>query len=177
MSPAETDPGGASGGPVPAAAGAAPRKALPFAVRDAIRCYIEARRSEIRTPPPELLSAIERSRAPAFRDTLLSLIRSRGLVDSRVCEAAGIDRRHYSKIRNDPGWRPTKTTAVSFAFALRLDIDEAGRLLRSAGYALSDASDFDLVCSYFIEHRNWNPNDVNDALHAFKQPLVCGALR
>ena len=142
----------------------------------AVREYIDARRLLASAPPPpSLLEKLRAERRPAFRDTLLSMIRERGLVDSHVCEAAGVDRRHYSKIRNDPAWCPTKTTAVSFALALRLSLREADRLLRSAGYAFSEASDFDLICSYFIEHGNWNANDVNDVLYTFRQPLVCGA--
>ena len=104
------------------------------------------------------------------------MIRERGLVDSRVYEAAGVDRRHYSKIRNKADYRPTKETAVSFAFALRLGIRETEKLLRSAGYAFSESSDFDLICSYFIEEGEWNPAEVNDALWAYGQPLVCGAV-
>ena len=60
--------------------------------------------------------------------------------------------------------------------ALRLGIREAARLLRSAGYAFSEASDFDLICSYFIEEGEWDPAEVNDALWAYGQPLVCGAV-
>lgn len=159
------------------AAPRAPRRPPDAETLAAVREYIDARRLFAATPPPpSLLEKLKNDRKPAFRDTLLSMIRDRGLVDSRVCEAAGVDRRHYSKIRNDPDWRPTKTTVVSFALALRLCLADADKLLRSAGYAFSEAQDFDLICSYFIEHRNWNANDVNDVLHAFRQPLVCGAL-
>ena len=151
-------------------------RALSPARREAIREYIQVRRMRAPEPPPELVARLDSERLPAFRDTLLAMIRARGLVDSRVYEAAGIDRRHYSKIRNRADYRPTKTTAVSFAFALRLGIREAERLLRSAGYAFSEASDFDLICSYFIEEGEWDPVEVNDALWAYGQPLVCGAV-
>ena len=144
--------------------------------REAIREYIQARRMRAPEPPPDLVARLDADRRPAFRDTLLAMIRERGLVDSRVYEAAGIDRRHYSKIRNHADYRPTKTTAVSFAFALRLGIRETEKLLRSAGYAFSESSDFDLICSYFIEEGEWDPAEVNDALWAYGQPLVCGAV-
>ena len=143
--------------------------------REAIREYLAVRRMSAPEPPPDLVARLDAERLPAFRDTLLAMIRERGLVDSRVYEAAGIDRRHYSKIRNRADYRPTKVTAVSFAFALRLGIREAERLLRAAGYAFSESSDFDLICSYFIEEGEWNPAEVNDALWAYGQPLVCGA--
>ena len=142
----------------------------------AIREYLQVRRMRAPAPPSALAARLDAERLPAFRDTLLAMIRERGLIDSRVYEAAGIDRRHYSKIRNHADYRPTKTTAVSFAFALRLGIHEAEKLLRAAGYAFSEASDFDLICSYFIEEGEWNPAEVNDALWAYGQPLVCGAV-
>ena len=151
------------------------QRALSPARRAAIREYIQVRRLAAGEPPPELVARLDSERLPAFRDTLLEMIRARGLVDSHVYEAAGIDRRHYSKIRNHADYRPTKTTAVSFAFALRLGIREAEKLLRSAGYAFSESSDFDLICSYFIEEGEWDPAEVNDALWAYGQPLVCGA--
>lgn len=152
-----------------------PFRPLDPAVREAITDYFDACRLNAGEPPSELVARLENGRQPAFRDTLLSMIRERGAVDSRVCAAAGIDRRHYSKIRNSEDWRPGKVTAVSFALALKLDLRDAERLLRSAGYAFSRASDFDLICSYFIEHRIWDPTAVNEALYAFGQPLVCGA--
>ncbi len=133
------------------------------------------RRSCVQEPPAGLAERLGAGRPPTFRDTLLGLIRARGLVDSHLCAAAGIDRRHYSKIRNDPRYQPSKATALSFAFALHLDIAQAKALLRSAGYALTDASDFDLICSYFLERGEWNAAEVNDALYAYGQPLICGA--
>lgn len=135
---------------------------------------MERRRICVEEPPDGLVARLAEKRLPAFRDTLLSLIRARGLIDSRVCQAAGVDRRHYSKIRNAPDYHPTKPTVVSFAFALRLGIHETVKLLRSAGYALSESSDFDLICSYFIEEKVWDANVVNDALYAYGQPLICG---
>ena len=142
----------------------------------AIREYLQVRRMRAPAPPSALAARLDAERLPAFRDTLLAMIRERGLIDSHVYEAAGIDRRHYSKIRNREDYRPTKVTAVSFAFALRLGIHDARKLLLSAGYAFSESSDFDLICSYFIEEKTWDPNLVNDALYAYRQPLICGVL-
>ncbi len=151
-----------------------PRPLSP-ARRSAIREYLQVRRMSEPEPPSALAARLESERLPAFRDTLLAMIRERDLIDSHVYEAAGIDRRHYSKIRNRADYRPTKVTAVSFAFALRLGIHDARKLLRAAGYAFSESSDFDLICSYFIEEGEWDPAEVNDALWAYGQPLVCGA--
>ena len=158
--------------PIPAPA-RAPQPLAP-ALREAIREYVDAHRVIVEDPPQELVEKLDAARLPAFRDTLLSMIRARGLIDSHVCAAAGVDRRHYSKIRNNPDYHPTKATAVSFAFALRLNLRDASKLLRSAGYAFTASSDFDLICSYFLEERIWDSFTVNDALYAYGQPLICG---
>ena len=152
------------------------RRPLAPEVLLALREYMELRRISAQEPPAELVMKLKAERSPAFRDTLLAMIRSRGLIDSHVCSAAGVDRRHYSKIRNNPEYHPTKVTVVSFAFALKLGLSETAKLLRSAGYALSESSDFDLICSYFLETREWDSDTVNDALYAYGQPLICGAL-
>ncbi len=160
-----------------------PRATLPLRVRgrgsaaeilDDLRSYIALRRMVVGEPPTDLAVTLSARRGKTFRDTLLGFMRERGAVDSRVCAAAGIDRRHYSKIRNTPDYRPTKTTVVSFVFALRLCLADAEKLLRSAGYAFSEASDFDLICSYFIESGRWDRDMVNDALYTYGQPLICG---
>ena len=150
------------------------RRPLSPTLREALRDYIESHRLCVQEPPQALVEKLQAERLPSFRDTLLAMIRSRKLIDSHVCAAAGVDRRHYSKIRNNPDYHPTKATVVSFAFALRLDLRGATKLLRSAGYAFSEASDFDLICSYFLEEGIWDSFTVNDALYAYGQPLICG---
>ena len=150
-----------------------PHAPLPDALREAIDEFVRLRQLVAADPPPELVAQLAAPRA-SFRDELLGLIRARGLIDSRVCAAAGVDRRHYSKIRNDPDCRPDKATVVSFAIALRLTFPEADRLMRAAGHAFSDASTFDLICRFFLESGEHDPFRINDALHAYGQPLVCG---
>lgn len=152
-----------------------PRTPLSPALASDLHEFLE-RSKALREPPPDLDAWLGAERLPPFRDTLLAMIRERGLIDSRVCNAAGVDRRHYSKIRNRQDYHPTKATIFSFAFALRLGLPETRRLLRSAGYALSASSDFDLICSYFLKGGNWDADAVNDALYAYGQPLICGAL-
>ena len=136
--------------------------------------YLAAALASGGEPPPELTAQLAAARRVPFRDALLALIRGSGHIDSEVYAAAGIDRRHYSKIRNDPEYRPDKITVVSLAFALGLGLHDAEKLLRSAGFALSPASVFDLICRYFFENAPADPDRVNDALWTYRQPLVCG---
>lgn len=107
-----------------------------------------------------------------FSETLLHLIDRTGKKDSEIYKKANVDRKLFSKIRNNPKYQPSKMTALAFAFALELDVDETKEFIGRAGFALSHSSKFDVIVEYFLEQENYNLFELNEVLFAFDQPLI-----
>lgn len=107
-----------------------------------------------------------------FSETLLQLIDRTGKKDSEIYKKANVDRKLFSKIRNNMDYRPSKTTALAFAFALELDVDETKDFISRAGFALSHSSKFDVIVEYFLVNGNYNVFELNEVLFAFDQPLI-----
>ncbi len=101
----------------------------------------------------------------SFMETLFDLIDARGLSDPECYKRSNIDRKVFSKIRNNPGYTPKKTTIMALCIGLRLSVPEAEDLLSRAGYAFSPCSQFDLAVKYFLETGNYKSiHYVNIAL-------------
>ena len=107
-----------------------------------------------------------------FTETLLKLIDETGKKDSEIYKKANVSKQHFSKIRNNPHYQPTKATAIAFALALELDVAQTNDLIGRAGYTLTRSSRFDLIVQYYIEKKNFNIVEINVTLYEFDQTLL-----
>ncbi len=87
-----------------------------------------------------------------YSEYLMYLIADKGMSNAEVYKRAIVDKKVFSKIKNNPDYHPQKLTALCLCIGARLNMDESRDLLARAGYALSPCDKTDVIFSYFIEN-------------------------
>ena len=107
-----------------------------------------------------------------FQQMLLGLIKDRGMTNPEFYNAAMIDRKLFSTIKNNANYKPKKETAVACCFGLNLSLKEAEKLLEAAGYKLSLAILWDRIIYFCLDHRITDLDIVNELLYEEKQKCI-----
>lgn len=95
-----------------------------------------------------------------FQEYLFYLIERKELKNVDVYKRAIIDKRQFSKIKNNPDYHPDKSTALRLCVGAMLNLDETKDLLARAGYALSPCDKRDIIFSYFIEKEIYDAMEI-----------------
>ncbi|SES91385.1 hypothetical protein SAMN02910413_1230 [Pseudobutyrivibrio sp. C4] len=109
---------------------------------------------------------------PTFQEQLLKLIGDKGLTNVEFYNAAWIDRKLFSAINGNKYYKPKKETAVACCFGLKLSLWEAEKLLKAAGYALSDSILWDRIIKYCLQHDINRIEQVNQILDEMDEKCI-----
>ena len=116
----------------------------------------------------DMLSQVDES----FAQMLIRKIDEKHMTDAQCYKRANVDRRLFNKIKNIPDYKPSKQTALAFAIALELSLNETKDMLMKAGFALSHSSKADIVVEYCIMTGNYDIMEINQILFKLDlQPL------
>lgn len=102
-----------------------------------------------------------------FAEYLWRLIDKKGMTDVETYKKAHLDRRIFSKIRNEKDYTPSKRTILAIAIALECDFKETNTLLHRAGYHLNTSSKEDIVIGYFFDNKIYDLFLINEVLDHF----------
>lgn len=99
-----------------------------------------------------------------FIDSLTHYMKRRKFTPVQCYTAAGIDKKLFSKIKNNSDYLPSKITIVKFAFALHLSLAETQQLLSTCGYILSDSLAEDVIIKHFLSQRTYEYEQLQEEI-------------
>ena len=110
--------------------------------------------------------------ADTFSQSLMYLIKTKKMKNSEVYKRAILDKKVFSKIKNDINYHPNKLTALCLCIGAKLNLDESIDLLARAGYALSPCDKRDIIFSYFIENEIYDMIELDIQLEEHGLPCI-----
>ena len=107
-----------------------------------------------------------------FSQYLMFLIEDKKMKNADVYKRAIVDKKVFSKIKNDINYHPQKQTALCLCVGAKLNLDESKDLLARAGYALSPCDKTDIIFSYFIENEIYDMIELDIQLEEHGLPCI-----
>ncbi len=107
-----------------------------------------------------------------YSEYLMYLIRKRNMENAEVWKRAIVDKKIFSKIKNNRNYHPNKLTALCLCVGAKLNLDESKDLLARAGYALSPCDKTDIIFSYFIENEIYDMIELDIQLEEHGLPCI-----
>ena len=107
-----------------------------------------------------------------FSEYLLYLIQDKNMQNADVYKRAIVDKKTFSKIKNNKDYHPQKLTALCLCVGARLNLDESKDLLARAGYALSPCDKTDIIFSFFIENEIYDMIELDIQLEEHGLPCI-----
>ena len=163
-----------------AARGSAP-KVETLSIPSFLRLYVNREKEALLSLDDEDLAIEEMEKglsdriehmADSFPEYLLYLIGKKGMGNAEVYKRAIVDKKVFSKIKNNPNYHPQKLTALCLCIGAKLNLDESRDLLARAGYALSPCDKTDIIFSYFIENRIYDMIELDIQLEEHGLPCI-----
>lgn len=108
----------------------------------------------------------------SFALKLIKLIDAKGISDVQCYKKANVSKQTWHKLMTDKHYKPNKKTAISFAVALELSLDETQNLLSSVGFILSDSNLFDVIIKYCLENKIYDVFEIDSALFKYDQETL-----
>ncbi len=107
-----------------------------------------------------------------FSEYLIYLIDSKHMAYPDVYKRAIVDKKVFSKIKNNPDAHPKKMTVMCLCVGAMLNLDETKDLMARAGYALSPCDKTDIIFSYFIENKIYDMIELDIQLEEHGLPCL-----
>lgn len=141
-------------------------KAMVFSTDLTKRGQIYSRKSsvesdEVSVPDYSILDTRVGHLQDTFSQYLMHLISVKGMKNSDVYKRALVDKKVFSKIKNNTNYHPDKITAMCLCVGAKLNMDETKDLLSRAGYALSPCDKRDVIFSFFIENEIYDMIEID----------------
>lgn len=113
-----------------------------------------------------------RHMSDTYSEYLMYLIQERNMENAEVWKRAIVDKKIFSKIKNNVNYHPNKLTALCLCVGAKLNLDESKDLLARAGYALSPCDKTDIIFSYFIENEIYDMIELDIQLEEHGLPCI-----